>query len=110
MGRVRGVMGRPKKHGHRLQGFKSLTYTSWEAMKRRCLAVTADRYKDYGGRGITIEDPRWMEFTNFLADMGERPSRDHSLDRIDNDGGYCKENCRWTLSETQAANRRYRHG
>lgn len=70
----------------------------------RCTDLNNPRYKDWGGRGITI-DPRWLEFDNFLADMGERPPGT-SLNRIDNDGNYCKENCEWATPHEQQVNSR----
>jgi hypothetical protein len=59
----------------------------------------------YGGRGITVEDPRWFKFENFLADMGEPPPG-LSLDRIDNERGYRKDNCHWVTRSEQMRNRR----
>lgn len=80
---------------------------AWSAMKQRCLNPRHPRWSDYGGRGITV-CKRWMEFQNFNADMGSRPSPQHSLDRIDNDGGYEPGNCRWATIAQQMASRRPR--
>ncbi|MGH7867002.1 MAG: hypothetical protein ACREP9_05040 [Candidatus Dormibacteraceae bacterium] len=78
-------------------------------MKQRCLDPNHIGYHNYGGRGITICD-RWLApngFTNFLADMGEKP-HGRSLDRIDPDGNYEPGNCRWATPAEQTANRRRR--
>jgi len=83
---------------------KSKTYVSWRMMKQRCLNPNNRDYKDYGGRGITVCD-RWMKFENFFADMGERPEGT-TLDRIDVNGNYEPNNCRWATSDIQASNKR----
>lgn len=84
------------------------TYSSWQQMRDRCTNPNSTGYENYGGRGI-IYDPRWEQFENFLEDMGERPE-DTTLDKIDNNGNYCKENCRWADKTTQTFNRRKREG
>ena len=100
-------MAAPLEHGHtRYGGVRRLspTYNSWSSMKRRCLCEGNHNYMDYGGRGITIQDD-WHEFDNFLRDMGVRPEGT-TLDRIDSEGGYTKENCRWATPQQQLLNRR----
>jgi len=85
---------------------KTRTYRSWRSMISRCTLPSMPSYKNYGARGISY-DPSWQDFNKFLSDMGERPE-DTSLDRIDNNKWYGKDNCRWSDAKTQANNRRQR--
>jgi hypothetical protein len=110
-------MAWPVKHGLCKQYANE--YGVWISMKSRCLRRTHRAYEDYGGRGITVCE-RWMQFANFFADTGPRPSEGLSLDRIDNEKGYwcgkaecsecgplCREkNWRWATREEQQRNTR----
>jgi len=100
------MRGGKVQHGHCRKGAHTLTYTSWLGMRDRCNSKNHSEYKRYGARGIRVCE-RWDTFANFLADMGERPSRKHSVDRRDSDGHYEPGNCRWATSVEQSRNRKY---
>lgn len=89
---IHGYAGRPE-------------YDAWSGAHQRCKNTKDKNYAGYGGRGIKVCE-RWSRFENFIADMGARPSRRHSLDRIDVNGGYEPDNCRWATIKVQNGNRR----
>lgn len=105
-------MPRPKRNYHkryepvhdRLERTHPL-YNAWASMLERCYYEKSPAYTNYGGRGITVCD-EWLHFKNFANDMGMKPSKAHSLDRIENDLGYSKQNCRWASRTEQNYNRR----
>lgn len=81
-------------------------YNSWRMMLRRCYEKGYKSYDGYGGRGIEV-CTRWQKsFFNFFEDMGKRPSKNHTLDRINNEGNYSKGNCRWATVSEQSRNKR----
>lgn len=87
---------------HGMKGTK--IYRCWENMKKRCLNKNSPDYHNYGGRGITI-CKKWMDFKNFFADMKFSPTN-KSLDRIDNNGNYELNNCKWSTQKEQCNNKR----
>lgn len=94
-----------KTHGATVGRGRVPEYIAWMHMRARCTNPKLPQFKDYGGRGIRVCD-RWNDYASFIADMGNRPSPRHSLDRIDVNGNYEPGNCRWATKDVQQHNRR----
>jgi hypothetical protein len=89
-----------------LKGKHSSDYEIWIKMKGRCFNSNDSSYQNYGGRGITVCDSWINSFENFITDLGKRPNRNYSLERIDSDKSYYPENCKWILKSQQSRNTR----
>lgn len=98
-----GIANRGRTHG------KSYwpEYRVWAGMKQRCENPKQKSYKNYGARGIKVHQPWSESFESFISDIGRRPSPKHSLERINNDGDYCPENCIWATRDIQNRNSRH---
>lgn len=90
---------------NRLSMTSKSEYASWYSMLMRCTNVTGEFYKHYGGRGIEVCN-RWKTFELFIKDMGYKPGKNHSIERLDNNGDYEPGNCVWATQKTQARNTR----
>lgn len=103
--RIKNLPRGTKHHAYR-HGMKGTRiYAIWYGMRQRCQNPHNKRWSQYGGRGITVCD-RWNDFVEFYKDMGASYYDSASIDRVDNDGNYCKENCQWIPFSQQAKNRR----
>jgi len=104
--RNKKTVQRNYKHGQAKIGFRTNEYMAWQGIKHRCYNKKDSHYYLYGGRGIIMCD-RWKNsFLNFIQDMGNRPSGNYSIDRINNNGNYEPSNCMWATAKAQQNNKR----
>lgn len=90
-------------YGRTHGGYYTPEYSSWSSLRGRCNNKENPKYPRYGGRGITVCD-RWNSFENFFLDMGVKPTPEHSIERLNNDGNYDPDNCIWATREVQSNN------
>ena len=110
------MMGNGRKtHGLCPRGTQPAEYKVWAGMKARCFNPNHSAYRDYGGRGVSVCE-RWTTgeagltgYECFIADMGARPGQNHTIERTNNDLGYCPDNCEWATRHVQARNRSNNH-
>lgn len=95
-------------HGDAPRGNVTTEFSTWKGIKARCLNPNLPAFKHYGGRGIKL-CPRWMDYRNFLKDMGRKPSPELTIHRVDNDGNYEPSNCIWATQDVQNNNKRTTH-
>ena len=91
------------KHGMNRRGMATPEYKSWFHMRQRCKNPNHKGFKNYGGKGISVCN-RWDNFSNFLSDMGTKPTPKHTIDRVDNNGNYEPKNCKWSTNKEQNNN------
>lgn len=101
---MKKILNKDLKYFSKHKMTKSPTYNTWQSMKSRCNYPNDLAYPQYGGRGITVCE-KWNDFLNFYEDMGKRPNG-FTLDRLDPNGNYCKENCAWADKKQQCLNKR----
>lgn len=100
--KIESTIKRSTKHGFAQRGILNKTWMIWTDMRKRCFNKNNNRFNHYGGRGITICE-RWNDFNNFIEDMGECPDG-YSIERVDVNGNYAPENCKWIPMIEQSRN------
>ena len=95
------------KHGNSKRLSRTKEYNTWSGIIKRTTNPSQDNYKYYGGRGIQVSEAWRKSFQQFLDDMGKAPTKCHSIERVNNDMGYSKENCIWATASEQMSNTRY---